>query len=383
MHSYQNFEDEPIYSPTSNLSQLTKPKKLSNRHKALAIDMLVQKAAFCNRVVFFLCLIATLTNMTIHEVSKHEVLSSFHSILLVSAFVLSVSIFTAKVVGYLLYTGIEDMVDYYPNSRLVSLAWVGLALVHPALIWKNSHFIFHNKSDKVDFKFLVNDLLIMFQSIYCFVEMFRTGIFLNSLERERYLVSVIQAKVRSPLFFFSKYVFLRTPLFFVFRCIGSFIILYGFLIKIAESRVDIDSPTYLGVWSNSLWIIVITMTTIGYGDMVPRTSLGRVVVLLGGLTGYTLFSFFIIALGSAYALDETEAKVNSRLLLKENRAEVEAKAGSLIAISFKFRTRSKFESEKNLANIRRRFYAVLHEFKVTKKAYALSVAKMAFNSNSQ
>ena len=47
----------------------------------------------------------------------------------------------------------------------------------------------------------------------------------------------------------------------------------GFTMQAAERRVNHDLDHY----SNCVWLVLSSMTTIGFGDFYPQTSLGRLV----------------------------------------------------------------------------------------------------------
>jgi hypothetical protein len=51
--------------------------------------------------------------------------------------------------------------------------------------------------------------------------------------------------------------------------------------------------TYL--W-NSMWCVIITMTTVGFGDFVPKTYLGRIIAILACIWGNFLISLMVISL---------------------------------------------------------------------------------------
>ncbi|GMF38837.1 unnamed protein product [Phytophthora fragariaefolia] len=70
---------------------------------------------------------------------------------------------------------------------------------------------------------------------------------------------------------------------------------------------------------DALWMLVITILTIGYGDVVPHTTLGRVIAVFAGIFG-TLSTAVTIAVMSNYlVLTRSEHKVNAFLKKDENR----------------------------------------------------------------
>lgn len=70
---------------------------------------------------------------------------------------------------------------------------------------------------------------------------------------------------------------------------------------------------------DALWMLIITILTIGYGDVVPRTTLGRAIAVCAGIFG-TLSTAVTIAVMSNYlVLTRSEHKVNAFLKKDENR----------------------------------------------------------------
>eukprot|EP00658_Telonema_sp_P-2_P059964 TRINITY_DN49023_c0_g1_i4.p2 TRINITY_DN49023_c0_g1~~TRINITY_DN49023_c0_g1_i4.p2 ORF type:complete len:180 (-),score=40.45 TRINITY_DN49023_c0_g1_i4:101-640(-) len=53
-------------------------------------------------------------------------------------------------------------------------------------------------------------------------------------------------------------------------------------------------------WSHSLYFVATTASTTGYGDIVPKTSCGKLVVVLTGLYSVTFFVFFVTCFKAAF-----------------------------------------------------------------------------------
>jgi hypothetical protein len=60
-----------------------------------------------------------------------------------------------------------------------------------------------------------------------------------------------------------------------------------------------------------MWCIIITMTTVGFGDYFPSTHLGRSVGVLACLWGTFLLSLMTVALTNTIQFTHTQAKVNN------------------------------------------------------------------------
>lgn len=98
--------------------------------------------------------------------------------------------------------------------------------------------------------------------------------------------------------FFSKTFFVALTVFLIILAI------VGFLVWVAERRSD-DGPFSRGPvkgLGNGVWLALVTMTTVGYGDLSPRTVLGRIV--LGGWMVVALVSAtsFLAGLAGTIAL---------------------------------------------------------------------------------
>ena len=72
----------------------------------------------------------------------------------------------------------------------------------------------------------------------------------------------------------------------------SLVISLGQMISLSEGPYQED---FLNL-ENSLWFIVITMGTVGYGDYSPQTYLGRVISFTAAISGIIISSLLILTL---------------------------------------------------------------------------------------
>ena len=85
------------------------------------------------------------------------------------------------------------------------------------------------------------------------------------------------------------------------------IFMFAYLIRITEQpyynalgQHDFDR------YFQGIWCIVITMTTVGYGDLTPATDFGRVIMMFVALWGTFLISLLILIASDIFAMTINE-----------------------------------------------------------------------------
>lgn len=61
--------------------------------------------------------------------------------------------------------------------------------------------------------------------------------------------------------------------------------------------------------ANSMWLIIITMTTVGFGEGYPSTHLGRFIGVIACIIGMLLVSLMVVSLTLSSELTPEENKV--------------------------------------------------------------------------
>ena len=121
--------------------------------------------------------------------------------------------------------------------------------------------------------------------------------------------------------FILKAQFKYSPYIFMFVALVLSIGLFGFLLRIFEYGYAADEGfVYVGKaiqnpnfkdYSDTFWVIIITMMTIGYGDIYPSTHFGRVVVFFAALVGMILTSLLIVSMSNFVTFLPEEKKAHN------------------------------------------------------------------------
>lgn len=62
--------------------------------------------------------------------------------------------------------------------------------------------------------------------------------------------------------------------------------------------------------SNAAWFNIITMTTVGYGDFVPKTHIGRGIAMLACFWGNFVLSLFVSTLSNSLSMTKGEKEAS-------------------------------------------------------------------------
>jgi hypothetical protein len=123
----------------------------------------------------------------------------------------------------------------------------------------------------------------------------------------------------------------QAPFKYVFCSFVMGIFVCGWVLMIAESPLDrIESHYKPHDFINSCWASITTMTTVGYGDIFPRTILGRFTALICAIYGTGIVSLMLITFTNFFQMDSPQARAFTVIKRLKIRDLIKENAGRLL-----------------------------------------------------
>jgi hypothetical protein len=121
---------------------------------------------------------------------------------------------------------------------------------------------------------------------------------------------------------------------------------------------DVIIPDKTIYFQNTLWLMFVTSTTVGYGDLIPSTHFGRATACVTGLMGTMLASLLIASISNVLAWTPKEKVAIALLEREQARFDLERKAARLLLAWLRTRRdkRAGRKSNTDFFSIRRDFY---------------------------
>jgi hypothetical protein len=122
-------------------------------------------------------------------------------------------------------------------------------------------------------------------------------------------------------------------LFPIFVCIFGLIVRtfeFGFVDDYSEEAGKTKTNPSFENYFNSFWLIITTMLTIGYGDIYPKSHLGRIVLFISVVVGMILVSLMIVFLSNLIYCSPEENKVHTLVEIDKVREKLRVKASEVV-----------------------------------------------------
>jgi len=150
------------------------------------------------------------------------------------------------------------------------------------------------------------------------------------------------------------------------------IVFFTITIRIFEMELD-SHPSVsckFGNYWDTIWMVIITMLTVGYGDFYPSTVQGRGLAILSAIIGVLLISMLIVTITNMISFTYNEKVVFEliqRLQLKDEKDTYAAKLVSQYCNLFKVMKSKDQKDEKLKEQLREKFLISLCDYKEKNK----------------
>ncbi|UCF64781.1 MAG: NAD-binding protein [bacterium] len=84
------------------------------------------------------------------------------------------------------------------------------------------------------------------------------------------------------------------------------------------SLIELSANPALNSFGEALWWVVVSITTVGYGDIVPVTPFGRMLAALIIFTGVALFSMFTAIISSIFVTQKLKEERGLKQIIEKN-----------------------------------------------------------------
>ncbi|CAD8121239.1 unnamed protein product [Paramecium sonneborni] len=173
--------------------------------------------------------------------------------------------------------------------------------------------------------------------------------------------------------FVAKSLMRTTPYSAQFIALTSLILIFAQAVRISENPLTRNDPNNnnLGKYDNAVWNIIISITTVGYGDFYTRTDLGRFVIFIVCVLGIFVISVMVVTLITSLETSTLESHAITVLERIQFREQMINSASMVIMYSLKIvaelkkSNMTKFQFKQLILNLKYH----LNEFKIIRRLY--------------
>mmetsp|Transcript_14073 Transcript_14073/g.14058 ORF Transcript_14073/g.14058 Transcript_14073/m.14058 type:complete len:264 (-) Transcript_14073:108-899(-) len=119
---------------------------------------------------------------------------------------------------------------------------------------------------------------------------------------------------------------------------------FGYLIRMFDQDLSTTSEQNFNQITNPVWMAIVTMTTVGYGDFFPKSIPSRILGIICAFYGVYLVSLFLITLDNLLKLDQSETRSYELISRLENKEALKLEAVNVITTGFRHK-RAKRKAE--------------------------------------
>lgn len=163
-------------------------------------------------------------------------------------------------------------------------------------------------------------------------------------------------KVKHNLLFVLRSELQEHPIMISSFLLGLTVAVFGYCIRGCEISFAKDVPVaYFQDWTNmfnGMWCVLISITTICYGDFVPRTILGRCFCIIATFIGMMLYALIISSMHSYFFMSNEEKGAYDEMRQMKMEKKVKTNALEMIIGFYRLRKAVDFNDEDDVEEIK-------------------------------
>ncbi|EGR28840.1 small-conductance calcium-activated potassium channel protein, putative [Ichthyophthirius multifiliis] len=208
-----------------------------------------------------------------------------------------------------------------------------LNAVHPMpWTWNIRIYFVNEPSGNQIFYYHVNEILTLIMLLRVIL-IIRTLLMMSEWYNNRTQRVCNMYACEADYLFVIKCIMKTYPYFLIISAMAISIFVFAFAIKICESPIVRDTePKIFYNFLSSMWNIIVTMTTVGYGDMSAKTHLGRFVIFFVCIWGVFIVSMMVITLNNTLQTTTLENKAIAVLDRLQLKGEMRESAGMVLTL---------------------------------------------------
>lgn len=112
--------------------------------------------------------------------------------------------------------------------------------------------------------------------------------------------------------FSLKCLFKDNPLMLIVILFSSSALIFSYAVYLAERNISlvVCEPNVACTFGNALWLVLMTITTVGYGDYFPQTPLGRIIIFMVAVWGTFIVSITVVVVSNTLKMEKKEKEAS-------------------------------------------------------------------------
>lgn len=95
---------------------------------------------------------------------------------------------------------------------------------------------------------------------------------------------------------------------FIIFIVSVFTLSYWIYTFEIDNLIDYSTNRNEPIYFNAIYFIMITMTTVGYGDIFPKTLTGKIIIMFTAVWGAVMISFVVLMVSNAFNMTDLQER---------------------------------------------------------------------------